>query len=104
MHGGLLTLTATDLQVLNGLFNNACKRRYGGIPIKTHYSNEIALRLVLGCVRSITARLDIEMNPLFVESDMHYYRVYLKILNRPENERAFLSERFGPISSLYTLD
>ena len=86
MHGGLLSLTATDLQVLNGLFDNACKRRYGGVPIKTKFSNEIALRLILGCVRAIAARLGIKINPLFVESDMHYYRVYLKIQNKPDQE------------------
>ena len=39
MHGGLLSVTATDLQVLHGLFNNAAKRRYYGIPIKTKFSN-----------------------------------------------------------------
>ena len=84
MHGGLLSFTATDLQVLHGLFQNACKRRYGGIPIKTQYSNEIAIRLILGCIRTVSARLDIEIKPLFVETEMHYYRVYVKILNRPD--------------------
>ncbi|RDJ32488.1 MAG: tRNA (guanine-N1)-methyltransferase [Crenarchaeota archaeon] len=86
MHGGMLSVTATDLQVLHGLFQNACKRRYGGTPIKVEYGNEIAIRLILGCIRSVAARLDIEFIPLFVESDMHYYRVYLKILNRPDQE------------------
>ena len=84
MHGGVLSTTATDLQVLHGLFQDACKRRYGGIPVKTEYSNEIALRLILGCIRVIAARLDIEIIPLFVESDLHYYRTYVRILNRPD--------------------
>lgn len=84
MHGGMLSLTATDLQVLNGLFQNACQRRYGGVAIRTQFSNEIALRLVLGAVRIVSGRLDIEIIPLCVESDMHYYRVFVKILNRPD--------------------
>jgi tRNA (guanine26-N2/guanine27-N2)-dimethyltransferase len=84
MHGGILSTTATDLQVLHGLFRDACKRRYGGVPVKTEYSNEIAIRLILGCIRVIAARLDIEVIPLFVESDLHYYRTYVKILNRPD--------------------
>ncbi|MFB5645804.1 MAG: tRNA (guanine-N1)-methyltransferase [Nitrosopumilaceae archaeon] len=84
MHGGMLSATATDLQVLHGLFKDACKRRYGGIPVKTEYSNEIAIRLILGCIRTIAARLDIEVIPVFVESDLHYYRTYLRILNRPD--------------------
>ena len=84
MHGGILSTTATDLQVLHGLFRDACKRRYGGVPVKTEYSNEIAIRLILGCIRIIAARLDIEIIPLFVETDLHYYRTYLRILNRPD--------------------
>ncbi len=84
MHGGIFSCTATDLQVLNGLFNNACKRRYGGLPIKTEYSNEIAIRLMLGCLRTVSARLDLEIIPLFVECDMHYYRIFVKVKTRPD--------------------
>ena len=86
MHGGILSITATDLQVLNGLFQNACRRRYGGIPVRTEYGNEIAIRLIIGCLRIVAARLDIELIPMYVESDMHYYRVYVKIFNRPDQE------------------
>ncbi len=86
MHGGILSTAATDLQVLNGLFQSACKRKYGGIPVRTEYGNEIAIRLILGCLRVVTARLGVEMIPMFVESDMHYYRTYVKILNRPDQQ------------------
>ena len=86
MHGGILSTTATDLQVLNGLFQGACKRKYGGIPVRTEYGNEIAIRLILGCLRTVAARLGVEIIPLFVESDMHYYRTYVKVLNRPDQK------------------
>lgn len=86
MHGGILSTTATDLQVLNGLFQNACKRKYGGIPVRVEYGNEIAIRLILGCLRMVTGRLGVEISPLFVESEMHYYRTYVRILNRPDQE------------------
>jgi len=84
MHGGIFSTTATDLQVLRGLFQNACKRRYGGIPIKTEFSDEIAIRLILGLTRVVASRFDIEIVPLFVETDMHYCRTYVRILNRPD--------------------
>ena len=84
MHGGILSTACTDLQVLNGLFQGACKRKYGGIPVRAEYGNEIAIRLILGCLRTVAARLGVEVSPLFVESDMHYYRTYVKILNRPD--------------------
>jgi len=92
MHGGILSTTATDLQVLNGLFQGACKRKYGGIPIRSNYGNEIAIRLILGCLRMVAARLGVEIIPMFVESDMHYYRTYVKILNRRD-----LQENIGYI-------
>lgn len=86
MHGGILSCTATDLQVLNGLFQKACKRKYGGIPIRTEYGNEIAIRLVLGCLRSVSGRLGLDIIPLYVESNMHYYRIYVRVYNRPDQK------------------
>ncbi len=83
-HGGLFSTTATDLQVLHGLFNQACKRKYFGVPIKTKYGNEIAIRLILGCICFVAGRLDIQIIPVFVENEMHYYRIYVKILNKPD--------------------
>lgn len=84
VHGGILSVTATDLQVLHGLFNDACRKKYYGIPIKTDYADEIAVRLILGCIHLVAARLDVEATPIFVENNMHYYRVYVKILNKPD--------------------
>ncbi|MDH3278910.1 MAG: tRNA (guanine-N1)-methyltransferase [Nitrosopumilus sp.] len=86
MHGGILSTAATDLQVLNGLFQSACKRKYGGIPVRTEYGNELAIRLILGCLRGVAGRLGVKFIPLFVESEMHYYRTYVKVLNRPDQE------------------
>ncbi len=83
MHGGMLSVTATDLQVLHGLTKRSCQRKYHGVPIKTEYSNEIAIRLILGCLEYVAGRLEIQIIPQFVQHDMHYYRAYLKILNKP---------------------
>lgn len=93
MHGGILSSTATDLQVLNGLFQNACRRKYGGIPVRTEYGNEIAIRLILGCLRMVAGRLGLEIIPLYVESNFHYYRTYVRVHNRPDQE-----ENLGYIS------
>lgn len=84
VHGGLLSVSATDLQVLHGLFNDACKKKYHGIPIKTTYSNEIAIRLILGMIAAVAARLELEATPIFVETNQHYYRVYMKIQHKPD--------------------
>ena len=84
VHRGMLSVSATDLQVLHGLFNDACKKKYHGLPVKTTYSNEISIRLILGMIISVSARLDVEATPIFVETNQHYYRVYLRILNKPD--------------------
>jgi tRNA (guanine26-N2/guanine27-N2)-dimethyltransferase len=93
VHKGLLSVTATDLQVLHGLFKDACKKKYHGIPIKTTYSNEIAIRLIIGGISVVAARLDIEITPVFVENNQHYYRAYFRVLNKPDtrNTTGFIS-------------
>lgn len=88
VHKGMLSVSATDLQVLHGLFNDACKKKYHGTPVKTTYSNEISIRLILGLTISVAARLDVEATPVFVETNQHYYRVYLRVLNKPDTRNS----------------
>jgi len=84
-HGGMLSVTATDLQVLHGLFPGACARHYGGVPIRrTPHARETALRLLAGCAVSVGARLGMTLEPAFCESDMHYYRAYFRVGRRPD--------------------
>jgi len=85
-HGGLLSITATDLPVLHGLYQDACKRKYYGVPVKTEYGNEIAIRLILGCIHLVAGRLDVQIVPLFVQTNMHYYKVYVKVLVRTNSQ------------------
>lgn len=87
MHGGMISCTATDLQVLNGLFDHACQNRYGGVPIRgITYGNEIAIRLVLGCLRAVAARLDVSICPVFASAEMHYYRMYVLVMVKNAKE------------------
>ena len=82
--GGMLAVTATDLQVLGGLHNEACLRLYGGVPVRAVYGAETALRLVLGCMAQVAGRLGAGIKPLYVESHMHYCRAYARLLRSPE--------------------
>ncbi|PVX25271.1 MAG: hypothetical protein CW691_05085 [Candidatus Bathyarchaeum sp.] len=45
-NGGLLALTATDMAPLCGVHPRACLRKYGGVPLRTEYCHELAVRLV----------------------------------------------------------
>ena len=82
-YGGMLAVTATDLQVLGGLQDEACRRIYGGVPLRTEYGAETAVRLILGCMCMVAGRLGVGVWPLYVESHMHYYRIYARLQPKP---------------------
>ncbi len=74
--GGLLSLTATDLAALTGAAAKACYRRYGGTPLKTEYSFENAVRIMVSFVSRVAAVHDLGFKPLFCYYHKHYIRVY----------------------------
>ena len=82
-YGGMLAVTATDLQVLGGLHDAACRRIYGGVPLWTVYGAETAVRLVAGCMSAVAGRLGTGISVVHAESHMHYYRVYARLLPKP---------------------
>jgi tRNA (guanine26-N2/guanine27-N2)-dimethyltransferase len=77
--GGLLALTATDMAPLCGVHPKACLRRYGGKPLRTEYSHELALRLLIGCLASQAAKHDMGVQLLFSYSEYNYVRVYARV-------------------------
>ena len=74
--GGLLSLTATDLASLCGVYPKACRRKYGGKPLRTEYCHELAVRLLAGCLATSAAKHDIGVKIVFSHSTDHYIRVY----------------------------
>jgi tRNA (guanine26-N2/guanine27-N2)-dimethyltransferase len=76
---GVLAATATDLAPLCGVHAKACVRKYGGKPLRTEYCQELAVRLLAGCVAATAAKQDIGVHVLFSHSTDHYIRVYAKI-------------------------
>lgn len=73
---GLLALTATDLAPLCGVHPKACVRKYGGRPLRTAYCQELAVRLLAGCLTMMAAKHDIGIRVVFSHSTDHYIRVY----------------------------
>jgi tRNA (guanine26-N2/guanine27-N2)-dimethyltransferase len=76
---GVLAATATDLAPLCGVHAKACVRKYGGKPLRTEYCQELAVRLLAGCVAATAAKQDIGVHMLFSHSTDHYIRVYADI-------------------------
>jgi tRNA (guanine26-N2/guanine27-N2)-dimethyltransferase len=76
---GLLAATATDLAPLCGVHAKACVRKYGGKPLRTEYCHELAVRLLAGCVATVSTKQDIGVRVVFSHSSDHYIRVYVQI-------------------------
>ena len=54
---GMISITATDTAVLQGVYPRVCYRKYYGIPLRTSYSLEIGTRLLLSCTALVASRL-----------------------------------------------
>ncbi|HEY9387209.1 MAG TPA: tRNA (guanine(10)-N(2))-dimethyltransferase [Nitrososphaeraceae archaeon] len=80
LDGGLVSITATDTAVLCGKYPDVCLRKYYGRPLKNSYSNETALRLLTSLISLTSARLGISICPLFAHINMHYLRIYAKVV------------------------
>jgi tRNA (guanine26-N2/guanine27-N2)-dimethyltransferase len=85
INGGLLAMTATDMAVLCGAKPNACLRKYGGKPLRSEYSREVALRLLFGSLIKSACKQDMSIKPKFSYSTDHYIRLFAKV-NRSATE------------------
>jgi tRNA (guanine26-N2/guanine27-N2)-dimethyltransferase len=77
--GGLLALTATDMAALYGVYPRVALRKYGGFSIRTPFSHELAVRLVIGHTFTVAGTNDFSIAPLAVLSTDHYIRVWLRV-------------------------
>jgi len=79
--GGLLALTATDMAPLCGVHPKAALRKYGGLPLRTEYCHEIAMRLMIGALVMAAAKHEIAVKILFSHKSDHYIRVYASLMH-----------------------
>lgn len=76
---GLLSVTATDMAVLCGVYPKASYRKYYGFSLRTEYSHEIGVRLLFGSAAHNAMRLGLGIKPIFSYRTRHYFRVYMTI-------------------------
>ncbi len=76
---GLLASTATDMAPLCGVHQKACIRKYGGKPMRAEYCQELAVRLLAGCIAAVAAKHEIGTRVVFSHCSDHYIRVYTEI-------------------------
>ncbi|KAI8871156.1 TRM-domain-containing protein [Ramicandelaber brevisporus] len=86
--GGLLCVTCTDLAILaGGSYPETCFARYGGIPTKSDFCHEMALRLVLHMIRGSAARFGRHIEPLMSCSIDFYLRIFVRIHSSPQGAK-----------------
>jgi tRNA (guanine26-N2/guanine27-N2)-dimethyltransferase len=76
---GMISITATDTAVLQGVYPRVCYRKYYGIPLRSRYSLEIGTRLLLSCTALVASRLDLYIDPIFAHSYRNYVRIFCKV-------------------------
>ena len=79
LDSGLISVTATDTAVLCGKFNDVCFRKYYGRAIRCHYTNEIAIRILLSQISLTASRFGLSIEPLFAHSYSQYIRIYARV-------------------------
>ncbi len=85
---GLLLVTATDTAPLAGRGERACFRKYAARPLRTEYSKENGIRILIGFIVREAARFSLALEPVFAHATRHYFRVFLSgIRRRGETDR-----------------
>ena len=77
---GIVSITATDTAVLLGVYPLVCYRKYYGVPLRTKYSVEVGVRLLISNIALIASRFDLQVIPIFAHSYRNYIRVYCKVV------------------------
>jgi tRNA (guanine26-N2/guanine27-N2)-dimethyltransferase len=90
--GGIIALTATDMAPLCGVNPTACLRKYGGKPLRTVYTHEVALRLLVGAAVKAAAIHEMGVKPVFGYYADHYIRVYLTLRHGAKPADSALTE------------
>ncbi len=89
---GLLCVSATDLVPLVGIYKEACFRKYGLYPIKTEYSHELALRILMTFLIREAAKHDIGLKILFNYYHQHHIRCFVETKKGKLNANASLKD------------
>lgn len=76
--GGILAVSATDTAALMGSAQKACMRKYGSVSLKTAYSNELGIRILIKKIIEEAAVHSIKLLPLMFNFEGNFVRVYFK--------------------------
>ncbi|KXB07525.1 hypothetical protein AKJ51_01135 [candidate division MSBL1 archaeon SCGC-AAA382A20] len=97
---GILLVTATDTGPLCGAYQKACLRKYGAWPLRTSYSREIGLRILIGSVQRRAAGYDLALTPVLSHATQHFFRIHFEV-DQGAKKADEIIKRQGYISHCY---
>lgn len=89
--GGLVGVTATDTGPLNCSYPHTCLRRYGAYCVKTDFSREMGLRILIGSIVKRAASHDIAFKPILSYYRDYYYRIYFSVSRKATDASKLLN-------------
>ncbi len=98
---GIFLVTATDTAPLCGAYPKACFRRYGARTLRTPYSRELGLRILIGSIQRKAASQDLALTPVLAHATQHYFRIHFeakegaKRANKVIEGQGYVSHCFG---------
>ncbi len=95
--GGVITVTSTDLAVLEGKYREKLFRKYDTIGRHTNISKDIAIRALLYYIARTASRFDRYVEPILAYVYKHYARVYVRVYKGASKTMQMLSECIGAI-------
>lgn len=75
----MISVTATDMTALCGVYPNACLRKYGATPLNNYHTHETAARILIASISKSAARHEIGIKPIFTASVDHYTKVFFEV-------------------------
>jgi tRNA G26 N,N-dimethylase Trm1 len=81
--GGLLAVTCTDMSVLAGTHMDACRAKYGSIPVRARHFGEQALRILLASIEAAANRRRRSIKALSAVCVDFYIRVFVTVHDSP---------------------
>ncbi len=77
--GGIVAVTATDTAPLCGTYPKTSSRRYGARSLRSNFSHETGLRILIGYLAREAAKHDRGCEPVLCYSADHYLRCHVRI-------------------------
>ena len=84
---GIMAITATDTAPLYGRAKKACRLKYGASSMKTHYYNELGLRILIKRSEELANIMERSIEPIFFDVRKHYIRVYFRVVRPHKSEK-----------------